>query len=179
MGRLVPRWLAMSTPVTVYYLEMTRPADLRPKFSSRGDVRLEKVERPTVAFSRFLYDAVGRDWHWVRRQSWSPQQWLDLIGQPEFHTWVLYAAGAPAGYFELQQQAGGNVEIVQLGLLGEFIGTGLGGHLVSAAAEQAWKTAGASRVWLHTCTRDHPHALANYQARGFRLYQQETRPSDV
>jgi len=29
------------------------------------------------------------------------------------------------------------------------------------------------RVWLHTCTLDHPHALANYMARGFVPYRTE------
>ena len=32
------------------------------------------------------------------------------------------------------------------------------------------------RVWLHTCTLDSPPALANYRARGFRVYRSETRP---
>ena len=26
------------------------------------------------------------------------------------------------------------------------------------------------RIWVHTCNRDHPKALANYQARGMRVY---------
>jgi hypothetical protein len=30
------------------------------------------------------------------------------------------------------------------------------------------------RVWLHTCTKDHPHALSNYQARGFQVFRTET-----
>jgi hypothetical protein len=30
-----------------------------------------------------------------------------------------------------------------------------------------------SRVWVHTCTLDHPGALANYQARGFAIYKVE------
>jgi len=34
--------------------------------------------------------------------------------------------------------------------------------------------AGASRVWVHTCTLDHPGALPNYIARGFRVYKEET-----
>jgi hypothetical protein len=29
------------------------------------------------------------------------------------------------------------------------------------------------RVWVHTCSRDHPAALANYQARGMRVYRVE------
>jgi hypothetical protein len=28
-------------------------------------------------------------------------------------------------------------------------------------------------VWVHTCNRDHPQALANYQARGMVIYKVE------
>ncbi len=168
----------MSDPVTVYYLEMTRPDELRPKASGRDDVSLQKVGIPSLAYSRFLYDAVGHDWHWVRRHTWTDAQWMERLACPEFHTWILYVSGTPAGYFEFHEQPGRNVEVVQLGLLPQFIGHGLGGYLVTCAVEEAWKS-GASRVWLHTCTLDHPRALANYQARGFRLFKQETKPSDL
>ncbi|MBD0389968.1 MAG: GNAT family N-acetyltransferase, partial [Nostoc sp. C3-bin3] len=36
----------------------------------------------------------------------------------------------------------------------------------------AWAM-GARRVWVHTCSLDSSHALANYQARGFQLYKEE------
>jgi GNAT superfamily N-acetyltransferase len=85
-------------------------------------------------------------------------------------TWVAYVTGTPAGYFELELQANGNVEIVQLGLLPQFIGQGLGGALVSAAVRRAW-AAGATRVWLHTCSFDHPYALNGYKARGFNIFK--------
>jgi hypothetical protein len=32
-----------------------------------------------------------------------------------------------------------------------------------------------SRVWLHTFTKDHPHALPNYHRRGFRTFKIEQR----
>ena len=38
-----------------------------------------------------------------------------------------------------------------------------------AAVERAWELA-TDRVWVHTCTLDHPSALPNYRARGFRIY---------
>jgi hypothetical protein len=41
----------------------------------------------------------------------------------------------------------------------------------------AW-TLGPKRVWLHTCTLDHPNALPNYLARGFTPYRTETYEVD-
>jgi hypothetical protein len=31
----------------------------------------------------------------------------------------------------------------------------------------------AHRVWLHTCSLDHPAALPNYMKRGFTLFKTE------
>ena len=43
--------------------------------------------------------------------------------------------------------------------------------LLSAGVQRAWDR-GARRVWVHTCTLDGPNALANYCARGFRVFDQ-------
>jgi GNAT superfamily N-acetyltransferase len=51
------------------------------------------------------------------------------------------------------------------------VGKGLGGGLLSAAIENAWG-AETNRVWVHTCSLDHPNALKNYQARGFQIYRE-------
>ena len=87
-------------------------------------------------------------------------------------------SGTPAGYFELERQAEGSVEIAYFGLLPQFVGRGLGGALLSAAVERGWE-GGARRVWLHTCSLDHAAALPAYQARGFRIFETETAVRDL
>ena len=52
-----------------------------------------------------------------------------------------------------------------------MIGKGIGGGMLSLAVREAWEIKGTQRVWLHTCSDDHPHALGNYEKRGFRLVQ--------
>jgi GNAT superfamily N-acetyltransferase len=69
------------------------------------------------------------------------------------------------GYYELEAQPGKDVEIAYFGFLPSFVGAGLGGHLPRCAIERG-SAMGARRVWVHTCTLDHPQALANYHARG-------------
>jgi N-acetylglutamate synthase-like GNAT family acetyltransferase len=66
-----------------------------------------------------------------------------------------------------------SVEIAYFGLLPQFIGQGIGGHLLTHAIEKAWQMQ-AQRVWVYTCTLDHLGALSNYIARGFRVFKQET-----
>ena len=90
-------------------------------------------------------------------------------------TWVAYVGGTPAGYFEIEKNAPGDVHIWNFGLLPQFIGQGLGGHLLTSAVERAWAW-GATKVWLRTCSHDHPHALKNYLARGFHIVQTAQSP---
>ena len=168
----------MLTDITTYHLEMTDPAALRPKPNPMQGLTIERVQQPSPEFNRFLYTAVGGDWYWTDQLPWTYQQWQEWVDRPEFQTWVAYVLGSPAGYFELIGQSGGNVEITSFGLLPAYIGRGLGGHLLTVAIEKAWQM-GASRVWLHTCSLDHPGALANYCARGFQVFREETASEDV
>jgi GNAT superfamily N-acetyltransferase len=78
--------------------------------------------------------------------------------------------GSPAGYFELARGDDDEVQIAYFGLTPPFIGRGLGGVLLTQAIREAWHW-DATRVWVHTCNLDHPGALANYQARGMRIYR--------
>ncbi len=77
--------------------------------------------------------------------------------------------------------AGGaeGVEITQFGVVPRCFGRGLGGHLLCDAARRARELGGGGRVWLHTCTADHPHALPNYKARGFRPVREAQEYEEV
>lgn len=154
---------AMPTPPT--FLPVTLPEG----------VSLGLVNPCSASFYRYLYTEVGKDYHWLDRLIWSPSQTQDHLDQPEISIWVLTVAGNPAGFFELKQDIDPldpAVEIVYLGLLPEFIGQGLGKSLLTLAIEQSWKLQ-PQRVWLHTCSLDHPHALANYQHRGFQIIKED------
>lgn len=162
----------MKTQVTTYHLEMTDPAQLLPTSQRAAELLVQQAAIPCPELNRFLYASVGGDWYWIDRLGWSYDRWLAYLQRPEVETWIGYVAGTPAGYFELEKQSEGNVEIVYFGLLPQFVGRGLGGALLTETIRRAWAMS-ATRVWLHTCSLDGPHALANYQARGFRLFKEE------
>ncbi len=157
-------------PLVTTYLEMRSPDELRPK---RADSRFEVREQtqPDWRFNRDLYLRVGEPWQWIDRRLWTDEQWKKYVSQPQLRTFAGYYDGALAGYYELQPDKG-DVEIAYFGLLPEFIGRGLGGALLTRAVEEAW-SGFPERVWVHTCNRDHPWALANYQARGMAVYKVE------
>ena len=136
-------------------------------------VRVECVHACPPSFWRYLYTEVGREYRWIDRLPWTDEMIRQYLADPAVSLWLMSVGGAPAGYFELRRDRTGGVEIAYLGLLHEFTGRGLGGHLLTEAVEQAW-AAGANRVWLHTNTMDHPAALPNYLRRGFTAFHAET-----
>lgn len=167
----------MIVQIGITYLEMTDSSQLIPKRVDIEGLEIVRAEIPLPELNRFFYTAVGGDWYWVDRLEWTYQQWSDWVDRPDLQTWVAYINGTPAGYFELEK-LGDDVELAYFGLLSKFIGSGLGGHLLTASIERAWEM-GASRVWLHTCKLDHPGALHNYQARGFKVYDQGTYTQEL
>ena len=167
----------MKRPVTTWHLEMLSPEQLRRAAAPDPAPAIVRAEIPSPALNRFLYTSVGGAWHWVDRLPWTWQQWMQWLDRPQHQTWVMTVSGTPAGYFELEKQ-GEDVEIAYFGVAPGFIGRKLGGYLLTRALEQAWAM-GARRVWVHTCSLDHPFALANYRARGMQVYREETQIKDV
>lgn len=153
--------------VTRTFVEMRDPAQLKRKdLPAGGDARFIHCRPCAVARYRELYRRVGEQWHWKDRNAFSDDKLAAILASPDVHVWELRVNDELAGYFELEKQAGPAVEIVYFGLTPEFIGRGYGGAMLTRAVEEAWRL-GAGLVWLHTCTLDSPHALANYEARGF------------
>jgi ribosomal protein S18 acetylase RimI-like enzyme len=164
--------------VTRTYLRMTSLDELRPARLGDARARIERVRECPLSFFRYLYVEVGRAYHWVDRLAWSEERWRERLLQPGLQLHLLTWTGAPAGYYELEPHADGSVEIAYFGLLPEFFRRGLGGHLLTAAVEDAWAL-GATNVWLHTCTLDDVAALPNYERRGFRAFRTETYTAEV
>ena len=156
-------------PLTTWYLEMLHPKELCKK-TLPSKAQLIRQEIPLPSMNRFFYHEVGMLWHWTNRISWNEKQWRDWAESEDIQTWMLLLKGTPAGYFELEAQDTA-VELAYFGLLPQFLEKGLGGGLLSAAVEIAWEMK-TKRVWVHTCSLDHPHALKNYQARGFQIYRE-------
>jgi GNAT superfamily N-acetyltransferase len=164
----------MRTVVRTTYLEMAAPAALRPATLVPAEVLLLHASIPSPEFARFLYTAVGGDWYWRERLTWNYEKWHSWLARPEVETWVAYASGTPAGYFELESRLEGEVQITYFGLLPRFAGRGLGGYLLTQAVARAWQLQPVvRRVWVHTCSLDHAAALPNYLARGFRVFKEE------
>lgn len=158
--------------VNVTYLEMHEAPG-----GSEHQLTTMRAESPPVSFYRYLYNRVGAMWGWFERRALDDPELSAVIKDPAVHIVVLYVGGVPAGYYELDGRFGNDIELAYFGLMPEFIGRGFGPQLLADAIQRAWSQVGPvnmERLWLHTCSLDHPKALKTYVAAGFRAYRTET-----
>jgi GNAT superfamily N-acetyltransferase len=159
--------------ITTTYLEMLAHSQ-RAVSPPREGLEVVHARKPSVAYYRFLYDAVGRDYDWTSRKRLSDAELAALLHDPRIEVHVLSADGVPAGFAELDRRVESEIELVQFGLMPEFIGQGLGRYFLQWAIDKAWSYH-PRRFWLHTCTRDHPAALPNYLKAGFAVWKEEVK----
>ena len=161
-----------TVPVTVTYLEMTSPDRRSPVPGMMEPTAILRAERPTISFYRYLYDTVGADWNWFMRRRLCDEELAAIIHDDRVEVFVLYVRGVPAGYVELDRRVEGEVEIAYFGLIPEYVGRGFGKYLLAWGLARAWSYR-PRRVWLHTCSLDHPRALGVYQCAGLEVYHRE------
>ncbi len=160
-------------PVTVTYLEMLAPP-AEPAPPAPPGVAVEHLVAPSVARYRQLYDAVGHDWYWMDRTHVADAALREMLEDPRVEVHVLRVDGREAGFAELDRSEPGEVRLMYFGLMPGFIGRGLGRWFLRWAVARAWSHA-PRRVWVDTCTLDHPRALGNYQAVGFRPFGERVK----
>ena len=153
----------LATIVTT--LEMRRRPPLRPMPGSR--FRLVRWERPAIDRYRTLFARVGAPWLWFSRLVMADAALSAILGDPliQVHA-VIDPAGIEVGMVELDFRQPAACEISYFGLVPELAGQGHGRWLMAETLARAWNK-GVERVWLHTCTLDHPGALGFYRAQGF------------
>jgi GNAT superfamily N-acetyltransferase len=149
--------------VVTTYLELTDPAGIRP--ARPVEAAIVRVDPPDGAVNRAFYERVGAAHAWTDHRAAGDAWWQAHAEAVE--TWVI---GEGAGYVELRAD-GEDVEIAYFGLVPEWQGRGLGGALLEHALRRGFEL--GRRVWVHTCSLDGPHALANYRARGLVPFRVE------
>jgi len=157
--------------VITTYLEMFEKTAAEPA-KNQDHIMIMYAVKPTVSFYRFLYNTVGENWNWIDRRKLNNEQLKVIIQDEKVEVNVLYVQGVPAGYVELDFRQDQEVEIAYFGLMPEFIGHGFGKFFLSWAIHTAWERK-PKRVWVHTCSQDHPGALHLYQKCGFKIYKTE------
>jgi GNAT superfamily N-acetyltransferase len=160
----------------VTHLEMTERPLLPP--DPPGAWTLRKVEAPGLDWFRELYRRVGEEWLWFSRVQMSDAELAAIIHAPLVEVYALVQNGRDEGLLELDFRQPDQCELAFFGVTAKLIGSGAGRFLMNRALELAWSRP-VTRVWVHTCTFDHPSALAFYQRSGFRPFRRQIEVADV
>ena len=165
----------------VTYLEMREPPAPKPVTAPPG-VSVRKITKPDLMWYRQLYRTVGENWLWFRRLRMRDDELASIIHSPLVEVYALSVASdsgdqSDKGLLELDRREASEVEIAYFGVTADMVGRGAGKSLMAKALDAAWAT-GPRRVWVHTCTLDHPHALTFYRNAGFVPYKRAIEIAD-
>ncbi len=149
----------------VTYLELARRPLPRPL--PAGPLRLVRWETPEPARYRALFRRVGAPWLWFSRLTMADAALAAILGDPavSVHA-VVDAAGIELGLLELDRRVPRETQIAYFGLVPELAGRGHGRWLMAQAIALGWGRE-TEKMTVHTCTLDHPAALAFYRREGF------------
>ncbi len=163
----------MDRTIDRFYLHLLSKNDLIKSNCSESDLEIFLEKKPTQDLCKFFYKEVGKDFFWRDRLRWSDQQWLDYIGNNFFKLYILKQKNILVGYYELLYDPKTlSMEIPYFGIFKEFYGKGIGGYLLTDAILNSFNQK-VDKVWVHTCSLDHPNALKNYLARGMKIFRTE------
>ncbi|MGO4715945.1 GNAT family N-acetyltransferase [Bradyrhizobium sp. 2TAF24] len=137
-----------------------------------GDWSLRRVVSPDLAWFRALYRRIGENWLWYSRLVMPDADLAAILRSPQVEVYALESEGHDEGLLELDFRTPGDCELAFFGVTAPLIGSGAGRWLMNRALERAW-SAPVSRVWVHTCSFDHPSALAFYQRSGFLPFRRQ------
>ncbi|MBC9879318.1 GNAT family N-acetyltransferase [Bradyrhizobium sp. INPA01-394B] len=159
----------------VTHLEMTAPPARRD--DPPGAWSLRKADALALDWYRDLFRRVGEEWLWFSRLRMTDAELAAIIQAPDVEVYSLVVDGRDEGLLELDFREPGQCELVYFGVTASLIGSGAARFLMNRALERAW-SADVRRVWVHTCTLDHPSAVAFYQRSGFRPFRRQIEVAD-
>ena len=163
----------MTNQLKSNYLEIKSINELVDSKKPAINLNLNKVDPPDFQLNKFFYKEIGKKHKWVDRLEWSDRNWSDYLNSSNVKTYVLKQNEDLMGFFEqIFYKDKLECEIAYFGILEEYIGKKFGGHLLSEAIKKSFYI-GSKRVWVHTCSLDHKHALKNYLSRGMKIFKSE------
>lgn len=151
---------------------MTSRDQFRPARDGGPALELREVE--SVLLYREVHRRVGAPHGWSSL-GWSDARWAEEFARTAVRRWIATCNGDDVGVVAIVVGTDANFELLDFGIVPELIGRGVGGRLLTLVVQRLWD-AGARRIWLHTQYSDHAHALHNYVARGFTVFQTAVAP---
>ena len=155
------------------YLEIKSLDELFELSKPSENLNLELVLPPDFQLNKFFYKKIEKKLNWVDRLDWSDDKWIKYLNDKSVSTYILKEKNNLVGYYEqIINEEKLDYEIAYFGIFDEYIGKKFGGYLLSEAIKNAFQLK-AKRIWVHTCSLDHKHALDNYLSRGMKIFKSE------
>ena len=163
----------MTISITRNYLEINSIRDLSEKKKPSEKLKISLINPPDFQLNKFFYKQIGKKNRWVDRLTWSDDEWIKYVNNANVKTFVLKKDIELVGYYEqVFSKDKSECEIAYFGIFEEYFGKKFGGYLLSEAIKQSFNYS-VKRVWVHTCSLDHKHALKNYLSRGMKIFKSE------
>ncbi len=124
-----------------------------------------------------LFRSIGERWLWTSHLLMSDEELRNVLNDPLYETYVFVAEREQSGLLELDFRNEGECEISFLGLTPEMVGQGAGRWMMNRVMELAWSRP-IRRLWVHTCSLDHPGALDFYIRSGFVPFRRQVEIMD-
>jgi GNAT superfamily N-acetyltransferase len=164
------------TASVVTHLQMLQRPPVRAERSEAGWT-LREVDSSTADRYRTLFRRVGEDWLWSSRLQMSDDEIQAVLSDPLYDVYVFEAEGQEEGLMELDFRVKGDCELSFFGLTPAMVGKGAGRWMMNRVLESAWSRP-VHRLWVHTCSLDHPGALDFYIRSGFVPFRRQVEVTD-
>ncbi len=154
----------------VTYLDMLSPPARLMDPAGADGLALTRLGSAEVERYLQIYQTLGERWMWFSRLVMPREELQAMISHPANEAYAVSRNGRDCGLLELDFRTPQSCEIAFFGLFDDEVGTGAGRWLMNRAMSKAWRL-GIARVWVHTCTFDHPGAVSFYRKSGFEPYK--------
>tara|TARA_B100000780_G_scaffold275989_2_gene243731 strand:- start:5586 stop:6092 length:507 start_codon:yes stop_codon:yes gene_type:complete len=137
------------------------------------NVKISLENKKDININKFFYRQIGREHFWRDRLLWSDKEWEKYIHNENLETGIMKINDELVGFYEQEFHKDKNeIELIQMGILKEYQGKKLGSFLLSYIIHKTFKR-NIKRLWVHTCSLDHKHALNNYLSKGLSIFKEE------
>ena len=160
----------------VTYLEMRAPRAVEPH-PTMSEFAIRRVEKADLDWYRRLFRDIGAPWLWFSRLRMTDDQLRAILHSSQVDVFVLSHNGVDGGLLEFDRRHMPDIEILYFGVAPSLIGKSAGRALLEYCLPLEWAHR-PQRIWLHTCTWDHPKALAFYLKAGFVPYKRGLEITD-
>jgi len=160
----------------VTYLEMRAPRAVEPH-PTMSEFAIRRVEKADLDWYRRLFRDIGGPWLWFSRLRMTDDQLRAILHSSQVDVFVLSHNGVDGGLLEFDRRHMPDIEILYFGVAPSLIGKSAGRALLEYCLPLEWAHR-PQRIWLHTCTWDHPKALAFYLKAGFVPYKRGLEITD-